>query len=294
MPTASAPGRRCRHSGRVVEESLRAPVGHLGVTGKGVFVSSFGAAAGMSFDAVWMVGMIEGAVPPRIHDDPLLPETSWQEAGGPSRMGQRAARERYDYLSAAATAGHRTLSYPVANPESRRRAFPSRWLLEQARQLAGETVNAEDLTGLRGRAWLTMAPSLENSLAQIETPADCHDYNPAKAVAVEERGQRPVLASAGAGRAAGCGSAAEPQPGQRRPDRVRRQRVIGVPGRGGGLGSVPVAGVRHQPRKLGRMPLPVLPFPNTAAERLGRPGGDNPPSARWTAGCWCTISWSVS
>ena len=108
---------------QVVEESLRAPVGHLGITGKGVFVSTFATAAGMDFDAAWMVGMIEGAAPPQIHDDPLLPGAIWREAGGPSRYGQRIAKERYDYLSAVASAGSRTLSYPVADPESRRKAF---------------------------------------------------------------------------------------------------------------------------------------------------------------------------
>ena len=162
---------------QAVEESLQQPVGHLGVTGEGVFVSSFSAAAGMSFDAVWMVGMIEGAAPPQVHDDPLLPESEWQEAGGPSRYRQRAAKERYDYLSAVAAAGRRAISYPVADPESRRKAFPSRWLLEQAEALAGETVYADGLAKMRGRPWLTVAPSLENSLSEIETPADGHDYN---------------------------------------------------------------------------------------------------------------------
>ena len=44
-----------------VEEALRAPVGQLGPTGQGVFVSSFATAAGMSFDAVWLVGDDRGS-----------------------------------------------------------------------------------------------------------------------------------------------------------------------------------------------------------------------------------------
>ena len=31
----------------------------------------------MNFDAIWMVGMIEGAVPPALPPDPLLPEADW-------------------------------------------------------------------------------------------------------------------------------------------------------------------------------------------------------------------------
>ena len=162
---------------QAVEESLQAPVGHLGVTGKGVFVSSLSAAAGIDFDAIWIVGMIEGAVPPRLHEDPLLPESLWQEAGGQSRFAERVAKERYDFLSAVSASGSRIMSYPVADPESRRRAFPSRWLLEQAEELAGRAVYADDLPKLREQPWLTVASSLESSIATLETPADCHDYN---------------------------------------------------------------------------------------------------------------------
>ena len=73
---------------QVIEDSLQSPMGHIGVTGEGVFVAPFSAATGMSFDAVWMVGMIEGSVPPPIGMDPLLPEKEWEEAGGAARPGQ--------------------------------------------------------------------------------------------------------------------------------------------------------------------------------------------------------------
>ena len=110
---------------QTVVESLSAPVGQLGPTGAGVFVSSLSAARGMNFDAVWLVGMIEGAVPPAVRPDPLIPETGWLDAGGTSRAAQRVASERYDYLSALASAPRRTLSYPVADGGSQRQAYPS-------------------------------------------------------------------------------------------------------------------------------------------------------------------------
>ena len=44
----------------VVEDYFQRPEGHIGITGEGVFVAPFSAAAGMSFDAVWVVGMVEG------------------------------------------------------------------------------------------------------------------------------------------------------------------------------------------------------------------------------------------
>ena len=161
---------------QVIEDYFQRPEGHIGTTGEGVFVAPFSAAAGMSFDAVWIVGMIEGSVPPPPKDDPLLPEDEWRRAGGPPVLDKRSARERYDYLSALATAPRRSLSYPVADPGLRRRAFPAPWLLEQASALEGDAVPSDGLLKLK-RPWLTVAASLEDSLSGVDVPADSHDYD---------------------------------------------------------------------------------------------------------------------
>ena len=168
---------------QTVEESLRRPMGHLGVTGQGVFVSPFAAAAGMSFDAVWLVGMIEGQAPPAFRADPLLPEAGWQAACGRSRLGERTAAERYDYLSAVLSAPRRHLSYPVADASSQREAYPSRWFLEQATALEGKRVHTSDLPVLshqeRSRSWLSISESGEQALAAVDEAAlaDRHDYH---------------------------------------------------------------------------------------------------------------------
>ena len=161
---------------QVIEDSLQSPMGHIGATGEGVFVAPFSAAIGMSFDAVWMVGMIEGSVPPPIGNDPLLPEKEWEEAGGPPVQDKRKGHERYGYLSALATAPRRSLSFPVADPSLRRRAFPAPWLLEQASALEGNTVTSDSLLKLR-RPWLTVTASMESSLSNLEVSADRHDYD---------------------------------------------------------------------------------------------------------------------
>jgi RecB family exonuclease len=164
---------------QTIEEALRRPMGHLGVTGQGVFVSPYSSAAGMSFDAVWLVGMIEGQAPPPVRPDPLLPEAGWQAAGGKSRLEERVASERYDYLSVLASAPRRALSYPVADASSQREAYPSRWFLEQATALEGERVHTSDLPRLRSRSWLTANDSGEQALADIADTslADRHDYH---------------------------------------------------------------------------------------------------------------------
>ena len=158
---------------------MRTVVGRLGATGQGVFVSPFAAAAGMSFDVVWLVGMIEGGAPPALPPDPLLPETVWREAGGTPRREPRIAQERYDFLSAAASAPRRFLSYPIADSASQRLVHPSRWLLEQATTLEGSPVHTSGLARLTGRPWLSVDVSAERAIggASDSSLADDHDYH---------------------------------------------------------------------------------------------------------------------
>ena len=164
---------------QVLTDSMQVHQGHLGPTGQGVFVSSFASAAGMSFDAIWMVGMIEGGAPPAIRPDPLLPEHSLRNRGIPTRAEQRIAKERYDYLSALATAPRRVLSFPVAETASRREAHPSRWFLEHATALAGKQVHSSTFPSLAGLPWLTVSESAEHALADLNDAglADALDYN---------------------------------------------------------------------------------------------------------------------
>ena len=150
---------------QMVAELMQAPFGHLGPTGQGVFVSSLAGAAGMTFDAIWLVGMIEGAVPPSPRRDPLLTDPDWLAAGGQDRRHIRMAEERYEYLAAIASAHRRALSYPVADAASQRPAYPSRWFLEQASALAGGPVRSGDLAGWRGHDWLTVDASPQQALA---------------------------------------------------------------------------------------------------------------------------------
>ena len=163
---------------QMVSELMQAPFGHLGPTGQGVFVSSFAGAVGMTFDAVWLVGMIEGAVPPAPRRDPLLTEPDWLAAGGQDRRHLRMAEERYEYLAAIASASRRTLSYPVADAASQRQAYPSRWFLEQASALAGRPVRSGDLASLGDHDWFTVDDSSERALvnAQATAAADERDY----------------------------------------------------------------------------------------------------------------------
>ena len=176
---------------QTVEEALTAPTGHQGVTGQGVFVSTFSAASGMNFDFIWLVGMIEGTTPPVVRPDPLLPEADWQAAGGESRRESRIAGERYDYLSAIASANKRVLSFPVADASSQREAFPSRWFLEEASELEGTRVNTGDLPRLHDRDWLSVDRSGIHALSGLagNAMADGYDYNRSRLLAWRNDGR---------------------------------------------------------------------------------------------------------
>ena len=177
-------------------EALQAQLGHFGVTGQGVFTATVGAAVGMSFDAVYMVGMTEGAFPPATPDDPLAPERARQAAGGsseglPTRQAQRSD-ERYNFLSALACAPDRTFSYPAADPSSQRAHYASRWFLEQASKLEEKRIYASDLDSLSGRDWYEVVPSMEGALVgAVSGPlADIHDYELTRLLAWKRSGKR--------------------------------------------------------------------------------------------------------
>ena len=168
---------------QALNEALSAPAGRLGQTGAGVFVATFAAAAAMRFDAVYFVGMIEGAAPPALRESPLMPDRDRRAAGGADAglplLSERRARERRDFLSAMATSPYRALSYPVADPVGGRENHPSRWMLEMASALNGGRVAASALGSLAEKPWLAVVKSPETALESVaeSTPADVHDYD---------------------------------------------------------------------------------------------------------------------
>ncbi len=177
-------------------EALQTSAGRLGETGRGVFVARFRDAAGMQFDAVYMVGMIEGAVPPAMGDDPLVPESARHRAGGSSagfEMQEDArARERLEYLYALGSAQDRTLSVSLADPSAGREQHASRWLLEQAMALNGTRVTASELQRMGDRNWLTVVPSAESALmnGSAVDASDIVDYDLRHLVSWKMAGQR--------------------------------------------------------------------------------------------------------
>ncbi|MDE0631727.1 MAG: PD-(D/E)XK nuclease family protein [Caldilineaceae bacterium] len=165
-----------------LDEALSRAAARAGALGEGLFVGSVRLAAGMRFDKVYLVGMVEGLVPPQPPDDPLVPHSERERAGLPLRS---TAAERYDYLAAAAAGRTRVLTYARGNNIAQREQHPSRWFLEEATRLYGSPVyptmlsNARDLAQLREQPWFEEVVSAQHGINTVAAsqPADIHDYD---------------------------------------------------------------------------------------------------------------------
>ncbi len=165
---------------QVVQEGLQIPVSDRGrPVGSGVYLGPPAGIAGADYARVYVVGMVEKQFPPRAATSPWLGASS-------SRAQREMALERFDFLSAIASADSAVLSWPAATAE-RAASYPSRWLIEAANTLhenagADERLTYETITQDRdGKPWLTFVASREAGLRHLAgsdvKPTDASDYN---------------------------------------------------------------------------------------------------------------------
>lgn len=166
----------------MLEEALEAPSGRTGRTGHGVFVAPVGAAQGMDFHTVFLVGMAEGAFPPAPPVDPILPDHLMERLDSvrnlPHRKTQRI-EERRVYLAAMAAGQRRILTYPRTDSAAQRSQHPSPWFLDEAGRLHRDPVGSVDITKLGQEPWLSVIESAQHGLTYTSglAPADLHDYD---------------------------------------------------------------------------------------------------------------------
>ena len=160
-----------------LDEALGVTAAREGAFGEGVFVGPVGNAVGLRFDKVFLVGMVEGLVPPRVSDDPLLPDQEREQAGLPLRRG--TASERYEYLAAASAGRATVLTFARGDTSAQKAQHPSRWFLEEASHLNGSQVFASTLADRTKSSWLDVVESQQDGLRKIglSQPADLHDYD---------------------------------------------------------------------------------------------------------------------
>ena len=165
-----------------IDQTLDRAATRAGALGEGLFVGPVGIAAGLRFDRVYLVGMVEGREPAQLPDDPLLPQQEREQAGLPPRS---TAAERYDYLIAAAAGRTRVLSFARGDNIAQREQHPSRWFLEEASRQYGAPVypsmlsSPRDLASLREQPWFEEVVSAQNGIDTVSAsqPADIHDYD---------------------------------------------------------------------------------------------------------------------
>ena len=166
-----------------LEEALGGTGAREGAFGEGVFVGSVENAVGLRFDKVYLLGMVEGLVPPRFRDDPLLPDDDRELAGLPLRRG--TAPERYEYLAAASSGLATLLTFARGDNATQREQHPSRWFLEEASRLNGTSVypsmlsSPAELASLRRQPWLKVVASAQESIDIVSRTrfSDIHDYD---------------------------------------------------------------------------------------------------------------------
>ena len=166
-----------------LDEALGGTAARAGTFGEGVFVAPVGNALGLRFDKVYLLGMVEGLVPTRAREDPLLPDEDREQAGLPARRS--VATERYEYLAAASAGRATVLTFARGDNAAQREQHPSRWFLEEASRLNGSSIypsmlsSPAELASLRKQPWLKVVVSAQESIDAVSRTqsADTHDYD---------------------------------------------------------------------------------------------------------------------
>ncbi|HMI30195.1 MAG TPA: PD-(D/E)XK nuclease family protein [Candidatus Limnocylindrales bacterium] len=113
-----------------------------------VFVAPIEMARGLEFDVVIVPGLAEKLFPPRIVEDPLLPDEARKQLGASELATQesRVARERLALrIAVGAARRHLALSWPRIDVESARSRVPSFYVLEAVRAAEGRLPGFDEL-----------------------------------------------------------------------------------------------------------------------------------------------------
>jgi len=214
-----------------LEEALWQSAGRVGSLGEGVFTGTIETAAEMDFDAVLVLGMVEGTLPAPARDDPILTAADRASSGQAlAAAADRTAEQRRAYLATLHGAGRRFVSYARGDLRNQRATQPSRWLLESARALAGDkriyaTELGEKLTD--PPPWFRVVHSFEAALRTAEVPASPQEWDLGSLLDYQGRIDRHFLMAPAPGNALARGALA------------RRSRQSRLPQLDGWSGRVP-------------------------------------------------------
>jgi RecB family exonuclease len=156
---------------RALVVELEGDLGRVGRFGEGVLVGPVSMGVGVDLDLVVVVGMAEGTFPSTIRDDSLLPDEDREATGGalPLRSGH-VDRLHHQLLATMGGADRQVLCVPKGDLRRSRERVPSRWALDVASVLAGETWWSDDLLH-RTEPWLTHLASIDDAVRTAAVPA---------------------------------------------------------------------------------------------------------------------------
>lgn len=163
---------------RTLEGELAVGVRRVGRLGEGVLVGPVSAAAaGLVLDRLVVLGMAEGAFPPRRLEDPLLPDAERAASGGElPRRAHRVHDDRRHLLAAMASADRTVLCQPRGDLRRSGERPASRWLMAEAARLAAVPgLRPHELARHSGEPWLDFVPSFSGGLVRMPLAASEQD-----------------------------------------------------------------------------------------------------------------------
>jgi ATP-dependent helicase/nuclease subunit B len=161
---------------RTLELELESDLGRVGRIGEGTLVGPLGAGIGLDLDLVVVLGLAEGLLPAQVHEDALLPDRERQAALG--ELALRAGsveRQHRELLASLACSARHVLGVPRGDLRKSAVRIPSRWAVQAASAMAGESFSTETLlTSEHG--WLRHVPSQEAGLRRVSFPTNEQEY----------------------------------------------------------------------------------------------------------------------
>ena len=190
----------------LLERELESASGRQGSQNIGLLLTDTSKLLAGSFSHIWILGLVEGYLPRKIHEDSLLPESIRRQILDLETNASQIHKQQRHFLAALRLASQRlSLSYPRLNPLGGSTSLPSRWLLEVVESLSGDKVFAEDLDEYiadgdgAGTADNTATSSLElwfipsytADLNTLELPAREQEFN--LTTLLPHQGSQPAL-----------------------------------------------------------------------------------------------------